>query len=125
MALEKIPVVRDLPYSQMQEFALYCSEKIIKKDEDRWLIKQGEWNNFVYIISEGQADIIVHESDGTKVAKKRVATSESNIFGEISILSQSKTIASVYISSNLNETRVYKMYKNDFNNFLRIIQTLI
>ncbi len=118
-ALEKIPIVKDLSYSQKQEFALLCMVHPIKNEEERWLIKQGEWNEFLYIIAEGQAEVIAQERDGSKIAKKRIATSESNIFGEISILTQSKTIASVYITSDLDKTSIYKMHKNDFNNFLR------
>ncbi len=118
-ALEKIPIVKDLSYSQKQEFAILCMEHPLINEVDRWLIKQGEWNEYLYIIAEGQAEIIVHERDGSKIAKKRISTSESNIFGEISILTQSKTIASVYIISDLDKTRIYKMHKNDFNNFLR------
>ncbi|MBN1532760.1 MAG: cyclic nucleotide-binding domain-containing protein, partial [Spirochaetes bacterium] len=119
LALEKIPVVRDLTYAQKQAFALLCTEHPLKSDDDRWLIRQGEWNEYVYIIAEGQAEIIAQERDGRRIARKRVATSESNIFGEVSILTQSRTIASVRITGDLDKTRVYRMHKKDFNEFLR------
>lgn len=119
LSLEKIPVVKDLPYSQKQEFAILCHEYNIKTEDDRWLVRQGEYNEYVYIVAEGQVEIIVHETDGRVKAQKRVATSESNLFGEISILTGSKTIASVYLTSRLDETKVYRMHKNNFNEFLR------
>jgi len=119
MALEKIPVVRDLSYSQKQAFALLCTEHPMKAEDDRWLIRQGKWNEYVYILAEGQAEVIAYERDGTRLAKKRIATSESNIFGEISILTLNKTIASVYVTGDLDKARVYRMHKNDFNDFLR------
>jgi CRP-like cAMP-binding protein len=119
LALEKIPVVRDLTYSQKQAFALLCSEHTLRSDEDRWLIRQGEWNDYVYILAEGQSEIIAQERDGRRIARKRIATSESNIFGEVSILTQSMTIASVKLTGDLAKTRVYRMHRNDFNEFLR------
>ncbi len=119
LALEKIPVVRDLSYSQKQAFSLLCTEYRLTNDADRTLIRQGEWNEYVYILAEGQAEITVQESDGRRVARKRIATSESNIFGEISILTQGKTIASVRITGDLDKTSVYRMHRNDFNRFLR------
>ena len=119
MSLEKIPLLKDLPYSQKQEFSLLCDDYEVNNDEDRWLIKQGEINEFLYILAEGQVEIVAHEKEGKKRARKRIATSESNLFGEISILTESRTIASVYVTSDLNKTRVYRMHRNDFYKFLR------
>ncbi len=83
------------------------------------MIKQGKINEYLYILAEGQVEIIAHEKDGKRRAKKRIATSESNLFGEISILTESRTIASVYIVSDLDQSSVYRMHRKDFFKFLR------
>jgi ABC-type lipoprotein export system ATPase subunit len=57
------------------------------------ILQQGQRNDHFYIISKGQTDVLLHAADGGQVPVARLGPGQ--FFGEMSLLSQSQTNASV------------------------------
>jgi len=118
-ALAEMPILKDLSPEAIQEFMRLLSEHKINKEEDRWLIKQGDKLDYLYILMEGKADVIIEEKDGKRKMAKVIATAENGWFGEYSILTNAQTSASVHLTSTLDQTKVFRVSKSAFKSFLR------
>jgi ABC-type lipoprotein export system ATPase subunit len=57
------------------------------------ILHQGQQNDYFYIISKGQTDVLLHAADGGQVPVARLGPGQ--FFGEMSLFSQSQTNASV------------------------------
>ncbi|MBF0226745.1 MAG: cyclic nucleotide-binding domain-containing protein [Desulfobacterales bacterium] len=88
---------------------LIDSLKLIEIDQDRLIIKKGEWGKGLFIILSGKVNILGYENNILYSLK------EGDVFGELSLITDSKTCADVIALQN---SKLLYLDKFNFNKIL-------
>ena len=89
--LRNIPLFSGLPTARLKLIA-YTAE-VVRFEPGEVIVQQGDPADAVYIIAEGEADVLVRGEDGHAIA---VATmGRHTLFGEIAVLSQGRRTTTV------------------------------
>jgi CRP/FNR family transcriptional regulator, cyclic AMP receptor protein len=86
----------------------------IKFKPGQVIIREGEMGDLFYVITEGQAEIIIRDADGEELVLHRVGP--GNFFGELSMLTNEPRSARVRAVEHVT---TLALKRNDFFEFLR------
>lgn len=104
--LQKIPLFSQFDYKEMSKIMTFMKTKKFKAGDD--IVTEGETGEELYVIISGAADVIVH---GKIVAE----LSESNYFGELSLIDKESRSATVRAKSDLE---VLVLERKDFDHLM-------
>ena len=110
--------LREVPlFSEMddQEVAgIRAIMQVMKFKPGQVIIREGETGDLFYVITEGQAEIMIRDADGEELVLHRVGP--GNFFGELSMLTNEPRSARVRAVEHVT---TLALKRNDFFEFLR------
>jgi CRP-like cAMP-binding protein len=107
--MKRVDLFRGMNDSQLELLSQICHESSF--DAQQAIITQGETGDCMYIISAGQVEILVQDSDGATYSALYLG--EGQVFGEMALLDEGKRSAT--IRATHDDTVVYSIPRDDFN----------
>lgn len=84
--LGRLALFADLPPAELRAIAERCDEASFGAGE--WVIRQGDYGSAVYVIIDGEVAVVIDDED-------RRVLSKGSFFGEVSVLLEEPTSASI------------------------------
>jgi CRP-like cAMP-binding protein len=106
--MKKVELFRDLSDQQLDHISkISHQEDYVTGDK---IFSQGDPGNKMYIIGEGEVEIVVQDTQGNTYSA--VYLGEGQVVGEMSLIDEGTRSASVVASQD--KTKVYSIQKGDF-----------
>jgi MFS family permease len=111
MFVRKVPVLSGLSHAVLEDLA---SRMTLEKVPDgAAVVSQGEVGDRLYIVKEGEAEVVAHGEDGEE--KELATLSKNDYFGEIALLRDVPRTATVRSRSPME---LYSLEREDFQELL-------
>jgi CRP/FNR family cyclic AMP-dependent transcriptional regulator len=110
--LREVPLFSEMDDQEVAGIRAIMQE--IKFKPGQVIIREGETGDLFYVITEGQAEIIIRDADGEELVLHRVGP--GNFFGELSMLTNEPRSARVRAVEHVT---TLALKRNDFFEFLR------
>jgi CRP/FNR family transcriptional regulator len=107
-AMKHAELFRGLTHQQLERLAGITQREIYNRGDK--VFSQGETGDKMYIIGQGQVEVVVRTSGGESFPV--VYLGEGQVFGEMTLIDDGKRSASIY--GAVDGTVVYSIPKNDF-----------
>jgi CRP/FNR family transcriptional regulator, cyclic AMP receptor protein len=110
--LREVPLFSEMDDQEVAGIGAIMQEMKFKPGQV--IIREGETGDLFYVITEGQAEIIIRDADGEELVLHRVGP--GNFFGELSMLTNEPRSARVRAVEHVT---TLALKRNDFFEFLR------
>jgi CRP/FNR family cyclic AMP-dependent transcriptional regulator len=110
--LREVPLFSEMDDQEVAGIRAIMQEMKFKPGQV--IIREGETGDLFYVITEGQAEIIIRDADGEELVLHRVGP--GNFFGELSMLTNEPRSARVRAVEHVT---TLALKRNDFFEFLR------
>ena len=110
--LREVPLFSEMDDQEVAGIRAIMQEMKFKPSQV--IIREGETGDLFYVITEGQAEIIIRDADGEELVLHRVGP--GNFFGELSMLTNEPRSARVRAVEHVT---TLALKRNDFFEFLR------
>jgi CRP-like cAMP-binding protein len=89
--LRKIPLFTGLPTARLKLIAY--TKEVVEFAPGEVIVRQGDPADAVYIVTEGEAEVLLHDADGHEMILATM--SRNSLFGETAVISKGRRTATV------------------------------
>jgi CRP-like cAMP-binding protein len=89
--LRKIPLFAGLPTARLKLIAY--TKEVVEFAPGEVIVRQGDPADAVYIVTEGEAEVLLHDADGHEMILATM--SRNSLFGETAVISKGRRTATV------------------------------
>lgn len=112
--LKQVDLFRGLDDKQLEQISNIANEEIFQTGEQ--ICQQGDYADTMYIISEGQVEVIVHGNNGHK--ESVVYLGSGQVIGEMTLVDAGKRSATVIAVED--KTQVYSVPHDSFTELCEV-----